>query len=404
MDKLQRILKLVFIITVLFYVVFTAIYIINIPIGKGDEQLFINDLNLIDSQGWIAAIKKNISIPYMLLAYPLTFLFKKYIALRITSLFLTFGLGVYFWKRNNPSVFFFISFLFYLFSTIFFFYGTNDALFSVSITIFLNEVFLLNKNKSFNSNIAFIALIVAFFTRVLTFVYLPILLLAFFVIYKQRNQISLKFLYPLLVMIVLLIINIPSLKENGKLSYDLKSPPKSVEVTWIQRQYLSQILVNKGELKNGKHPTWRETQNYININGEKSLPKGISESLYFDIKMTIKEFFKDLLYASISTFRQLGFIFILIVLLPLMSFLKTKKFEYNMFIPVSLIIMLSVFSLIIISNVELRWLAPVFVMALIWYFDLEENKMIPGKLVIINYSIFIALAGYGGLQMFNKII
>ncbi|MDD7885170.1 hypothetical protein PQO00_04050 [Flavivirga sp. 57AJ16] len=377
----------------------------KIPIGRGDEQLFINDLNFIEKEGWIAAIKKNISIPYMLLAYPLTFIFKKYIALRFVSLLVTIMLGVYFWKRNKPSILFFAAFLFYLCTTIFFFYGTNDALYTVSLVIFFNEIFQLCKNYTFNSNIAFIALAVAFFTRALTIIYFPVILLAFFIVYKHKDKIvKLKLLFPSLFVIVLLCFNLPSLKQKGTLSYDLKAPPKSVNVTWTQRQYLAQLLVNKGDLKKGKHPTWQETQIYVDTNGEESLPNSILESLVFDLSLTIKEFFKDFIYAALSSFRQLGFIFILIIILPLVELIKKRGIGYNMFIPSSVIVMLSVFSLIIISNVELRWLAPVFIMSFIWYFNLEESKAISEKLIITNYLVFIALTFYGGINMFDKIL
>ncbi|GAA3613963.1 hypothetical protein Q4Q39_03145 [Flavivirga amylovorans] len=404
MDRLEYAFKRIFIVGILFYVVCTAIYIINIPVGRGDEQLFINDLSLIDTDGWLVAIKKSISIPYMLLAYPLTLVFKKHIALRLVSLLVTIMVGIYFWKRNKPSFFFFAAILFYLCTTIFFFYGTNDALYSMSLIIFFNEVFQLYKNNTFNSNVAFVALATAFFTRALTIIYFPIILLAFFIIFKHKNKIKLKFLYPLLFVFALLCFNLPSLKEKGTLSYDLKAPPESVNVNWAQRQYLAQLLVNKGDLKKGKHPTWLDTQTYVDINGEESLPKSILESLVFDLSLTINEFFKDVSFATLSSFRQLGFILVLIIFLPLVRLIKKRSIDYNMFIPVSVIIMLFVFSLIIISNVELRWLAPVFMMAFVWYFDLEESRAISRKFITINYLVFIALTFYGGLKMFNKIL
>ncbi len=404
MDRLEPALRRIVILSVLFYVVFTTIYIINIPEGRGDEQLFINDLNLINNKGWLIAIKKNISILYMLLAYPLTFVFKKYIALRLVSFLAIIVLGIYFWKRNKPSIFFFAAFLFYLCTTIFFFYGTNDALYTVSLVIFFNEVFQLYKNQTFNSNVAFIALAVAFFTRVLTIIYFPVILLAFFIIYKHKDKIKLKFLFPSLFVMLLLCFNLPSLKEKGTLSYDLKAPPESVNVTWIQRQYLAQLLVNKGDLKKGKHPTWQDTQSYVDVNGEASLPKGILESLVFDLKLTIREFFKDFAYAILSSFRQLGFVLILIIALPIIELIKKRRIGYNMFIPSAVLVMLSVFSLIIISNVELRWLAPVFIMAFVWYFNLEESRAISKKLIVSNYLVLIALTFYGSIKIFDKIL
>ncbi len=404
MDKYNHILKQFFVVAVSIYAILVAIYVFKIPAGRGDEALFISDLNLIRDKGWIAAITKNISIPFMILVYPLSFIFKQYIALRLVSLCLTIGLFFYFKKRFKFSVNFYFYLIFYLSTTIFFFYGTNDTLFNVSLVIFFSEIFLLYQYKKFNSNIAFVALIIAFFTRALVLVYLPVVLIGLFIIYRYRSSFTLKFKYPIGVLIIMLVINIPSLKENGVLSYDLKSPPKSIDATWGQRQYLAQLLINNGELKKGSHPTWTETQEYINVNGVESLPISISDAIFFDLKLTFKEFFKDFGITLFLGFRQLGLILVLIIIIPLIKLLKQRKFEYNFFLPASFLIMIAVFSFIIISNVELRWLAPIFVMAIVWYTYQEEHELLNIKIVFLNYIVLFALVGYGGFRIFEKLI
>ena len=70
-----------------------------------------------------------------------------------------------------------------------------------------------------------------------------------------------------------------------------------MNVTWTQRQYLAQILVNNGELENGQHPSWEQTQRYIRLHGEDSLPDGILKGITQDYLLTIKEFFKDLIFS-----------------------------------------------------------------------------------------------------------
>jgi len=404
MAKVLHVFKIVFKIATLLYAIVVAVYIIQISAGRGDEFYFISDLKLINSDGWITAIKKGISIPYLLLAYPFTFIFKYHVALRLVSLILTLGLFFYFKKRFNFSTSFYFYLTFYLCTTIFFFYGTNDTFFNVSLIVFFSEIFLLYSYKKFNSNIAFIALIMAFFTRALTLIYLPIILIGLFVIYKFRVNFALKLRYSIVVFILILSVNIPSLKENGTLSYDLKSPPKSIKATWGQRQYLAQLLINKDELKKGSHPTWTETQEYINLNGKKSLPVSISDAIFFDFKLTIKEFLKDFGNTLFLGFRQLGLILILILVIPLINFSKNRKLEYNYFLPASFLIMIAIFSFIIISNVELRWLTPVFVMGIVWYSNLEDKKLLNAKLVLVNYIVFIVLISYGGFRMFEKVI
>ncbi len=404
MDKYNHILKRFFFVAVSIYAILVAIYILKIPAGRGDEALFVSDLNLIHNKGWIDAITKNISIPFMILVYPLSFILKKHIALRLISLFLTIALFFYFEKRYKFSTTFYFYLVFYLSTTIFFFYGTNDTLFNVSLIVFFSEVFLLYQYKKFDSSIAFVALIIAFFTRALLIVYLPVVLIGLFIIYKCRKSFTLKLRYPIAVLIIMLVINIPSLKENGVLSYDLKSPPKSIDATWGQRQYLAQLLINKGELKKGSHPTWAETQEYINVNGVESLPISISDAIFFDLKLTFKEFFKDFGNTLFLGFRQLGLILALIIIIPLARLLKQRKLEYNYFLPASFLIMIAAFSFIIISNVELRWLAPIFVMAIVWYTYQEKTKLLNNKIVFLNYIVLLALVSYGGFRMFEKLM
>jgi hypothetical protein len=101
MAKVLHVFKIVFKIATLLYAIVVAVYIIQISAGRGDEFYFISDLKLINSNGWITAIKKGISIPYLLLAYPFTFIFKYHVALRLVSLILTLGLFFYFSLKNH---------------------------------------------------------------------------------------------------------------------------------------------------------------------------------------------------------------------------------------------------------------------------------------------------------------
>ncbi len=397
-------LKWIFAVVTLVYAVLTAIYIFQIPAGRGDELLFISDLEYIKTNGWVAAIKKNISIPYMLLAYPLSFIFKKHVALRLVSVCLTLGLAIYLQKRNQFSKSFLVLLAFYLCTTIFFFYGTNDAIFSLSLIVFLNEVTLLEGPKKIKFALAFSALVIACFTRALVLVYIPVVLLGLFFVYQNRAEFKFKPIIPTLLLILFLGFNVPSLVLNKRLSYDLKSPPQSIEATWGQRQYLAQLLINDGKLEKGSHPTWEETEAYLKHNGKKSLPKSISDALFFDVGLTIKEFFKDLLNTLILGFRQLGLILVLVFAWPFLSFFKKERLDISQYIPISIILVIGVFAFIIISNVELRWLAPVFVMAMVWFSKMEYKNKFPDGVLVLNYATFIALACYGSFKMFYKII
>ena len=62
-----------------------------------------------------------------------------------------------------------------------------------------------------------------------------------------------------------------------------------------------------------------------------------------------------------------------------------------------------IFSFIIISYVELRWLIPVFVMAIVYYSEMEELNKISKYFVLANYLVLCLFSVYGIFKIFNKI-
>ncbi|GAB1309276.1 hypothetical protein KH5_19590 [Urechidicola sp. KH5] len=395
----RRILQIV----VLGYFVLAILHFVNLPIGLGDEQLFISDLKYIKKFGWSEAISKGISIPYMLLVYPLSTFFEDYLSMRLINLILLTFFFVYILYRKKGNTPF--SYFLFFFSTVYYFFiGTNDAVFIIGIVIFLNEVNTLQKSNRWNAYLAIGALIISTFSRELIIVYFPIVLIGIYIIYLKRGLKKNHVIYSVILCAFFFLLNVPSINTNRKLSFDSKLPPIDVKATWVQRQYLAQLMVNNNILSNYQHPTWKQTDEYLRINGEKSLPKNIYESIFFDFSMTIKEFFKDLFSCFYLGFRQLG----LILFIPLFFFMKNiirnKQFKAEMFVPISLIIMFCIFSFIIISYVELRWLSPFLIMMIFNYNDLEKNKLINEKVLIFNNLILIILTFYGSFKLMNKLL
>lgn len=391
------------------YVFVSVYYFMNLPSGGGDESLFISDLQLIKNMGWHGAIVKNISIPYMLLVYPLSFIMEEYIALRMINIGLVLLLFLYFYyidKIRSKSTYYYL--LFFISTVGYFYFGTNDCLFFVSLIVFFNEVnnTVIDKNK--NYNLALTALIIAFFTRQLFLVYFPIIILGIYILHKSGFRITTKSLVPLTVFIVFIFLNFPSIEQNGTLSFDKKEPPKELGVTWSQRQYLAQLMVNKGQLENGQHPSWEDTKKYLEKNGKKSLPDGILNGITLDYKLTITEFFKDFAYSMIYSSRSLG-LMLFFTLLYWFKGIKNNlnppniKFELKYFVPFATLIMVMIFSFIIISNVELRWLSPVFVMTIVYYSELEQDGKFSKYFIHVNYIILCLLSVYGIFRIFNKI-
>lgn len=265
-------------------------------------------------------------------------------------------------------------------------------------------MYQLSKGGSWRGALAICALIVAVFTRSVFLVYAPVILFGFYIIFKNK-AFRQKYIWPPLILaLVMLTLNIPALLLNQSLSYDKKAPPEQLNVTWAQRQYLAQLLVNKGELENYQHPSFQETHEYLLEHGEDALPKSIIKGILFDYKLTIKEFFKDLGHILFYGFRQLG----LILIVPLVIFLiKAFRKDFDLqelFIPASLVVTIGIFALIIISYIELRWLIPVFTLAVVYFSDLINADKISKQVITFNHIIFIGMSLFGLYRLFPLII
>ena len=270
------------------------------------------------------------------------------------------------------------------------------------MVVFFTETYLAATRRSFNLNLALIALIICFFTRQLFLVYLPAILLAFYILFVQSENFTKKRWIPLFIFIIFLILNIPSLLKNGELSYDKKSPPENMEVTWTQRQYLAQLMVNRGDLPNYQHPSWEQTKNYLIENGKESLPDNIIKGIFQDPGLTLKEFFKDFFYILIYSSRGIGLILLITIGHFILRFLNHRKLYLQDFIPIASLVIIAIFSLIIISYIELRWLCAIFIMLVIYYGDLLKNNRIDHRIELVNLIYFCSIALFGIFRIFSK--
>ncbi|WP_299367914.1 hypothetical protein [Winogradskyella sp.] len=397
--KIHKLLLLISIV----YTIVGMYFMLSQPIGAGDEGLFIADIHYLKQYGRLESIKKGISIPHTILVYPLSVIMEPYLALRTINIVLLIALYFYFFYRNNPSILFFFYLTFFTGTCKVFFIGTNDSLFILCLAIFLNEVHRFNIGKSWNQSLALSVLIVGLFTRALIIMYLPALLLCFLFVYRIKGFNRKGFFIPILITMLLLILNLPAIQTNGKLSYDKKNPPEDVSVTWAQRQYLAQLMVNEGKLQNYQHPSFEATQNYVDENGEDALPKTLFSGIVFNPKLTLIEFFKDGLDIFIFGTRQLGLILIIVLGMLLSNLFRKKFLDFENIIPLALLITILVFSLVIISYVELRWFVPIFIGAIVFYTFLEDTKRIGGKVSKVNLAVIFLLMSYGLIKIIPKL-
>ncbi|MDT0556051.1 hypothetical protein [Patiriisocius hiemis] len=400
MSKYLHIFRYGFFAFVIVYLIVSINYFTQINVGAGDEALFIYDLNYISKYGWQAAIEKGISIPYMLISYLFSLFFEEYIALRVVNIFLFIGLIFYFFKiKKLRNLDFYALLLFYFATAGYFFKGINDPLFVIALVIFFTETYFILKTKE-KQNIAvlFTALIFVVFTRALFVVFLPAILFSIYLIRKQI-KLSFKKMIPAIFFLMLFsIINIPSIAKNNTLSYDAKDPPPNAISNWAQRQYLAQLQVNNGERDNFTHPSWKETDQYLIVNGEDSLPKGILSGLTFNIDLTIKEFFKDLGYIIVYSSRQLGLILPILFYFGFLLFMKQKKITSTSYACSIITIMTTIFALIIISYIELRWFGSFFLLAILAFSELIQKKQLHNFITVAHYLIMIAICCYGIVQ------
>lgn len=403
LEKNESLILIVFKTLIVFSFFVFCFYFFSSPKGSGDELLFLNDLNFLNDNGWYQAISKKIGLSYLILVYPFTFFFENYIALRIVNVLLFGLLSFYllkYGKIKNP-IFYFL-FLFYS-SNGWFILGTNDCLFIVCLVIFFNEVYNFLQSKSqTNNSLMYLSLIIALFTRELFYAYVPAILISFYFLFKNNFNFSSNLKIPLLILVLMIAINIPSIIANHKFSYDNKLPPNQVKSSWSQRQYLTQLMLNDGSLANGNHATWQETDNFLLKNGSQSLPNSVQESITFDFKLTMKEFFKNLFTVFFQSIRQTGLIIITMSLFLLFGFFK-KKFIFDLYIPFIAFLMIGIFSFIVISYVESRWLTPIFIMSLISFANLEIKNSLPKTAFILNQLTIILVLFYGLYKVYIKI-
>ncbi len=152
--------------------------------GEGDEGLMALYLYESKIKGFYWLIQAgNFSIPFSLLAYPLSLVFPSYLALRISSLLGTVFLFFYLDKALNlKSKNFRIHLLFYL-SSGSFLLGTNDNLLFCLLTVFFTEVYLvLVKRQERVPRYALISMVTALFTRQMAVIYIPVILAGLFLV------------------------------------------------------------------------------------------------------------------------------------------------------------------------------------------------------------------------------
>jgi len=355
---------------------FSVVFLRATP--KGDEHSFLSVFKILIEKGFY---KVNV-VGNSTIFNSISFLFYKItsnelMSLRLTSLtfgILTLTLLWIFYKKyfQVPNIYRYTSFITAANTMIimsWLFVGINDVILSFLTLLFFICIYELKK-QPIKNNYLFVAIgaIMASIlsTREMTILFFPsiiIVLGAFFYLNKASSKVILSklILMTFTFIIVLFTFNFPSLAENRKLSFHQKLL-NSTEVNWTQLQYLTALGEEQGKLPHGKHFSVEEVAQYLKQNGQNSLPKTISESLFFDFNRTIREFFNDSVSEIKPFSRLLGFFFIFNLMLFVLylfkrHFIVNNILSHHLFLFSIIYILLVCF--IVITYVETRWFSNV---------------------------------------------
>lgn len=375
--------------------------------GKADECHFISAIDRVNENGWNDAVQYGLSIPYFLITYPLSFILPSYLALRLTNLILLGLFFRYLWISGYKDGMVYALLLSYISTVSFFLFGTNDTLFIIGLSIFFIETFTHVSTGKMNFPILAIAgLVISCFTRQMFIFYIPLIVFSFFLVGYSYWSFRLIRI-PLSIILLLLLLSLPSIIHKHTLSYDNKKAPDGL--AWPQIAYLSTIESNQNLRAEGNHPSWDEVRNYLKIHGENSLPRSYSESIFFDFRLTLKEFPEDFWVALKSSIRQLG----ILLFLPLLVYFFSVKPNRtpSMYLLTAYFGTLTVFSFVILAIVELRWLGSVAILALIGSHSLLQQTelkigsriLTPAHLKPLVYLSYIILSAFG-VYTYSKLV
>ncbi|MFK5889287.1 MAG: glycosyltransferase family 39 protein [Flavobacteriaceae bacterium] len=379
---------------------------------KGDERSFLSVFNIVINKGFYEANVAGNSTPFNFVAY----LFYKItsnglISLRLTSLFFGILSLVFLWifyKKyfKIPQDYRFTAFLTAVNTMVIMswvFTGINDIILAfLTVLLFMIIFRIKNDQKESHYSYLYIGLIIAFMllTRKMSLLFLPSVFVVLISILYLKNTLFKAALKKIILvsasfLIIVIAFNIPSLIEKGHLSFHEKKLP-SEKVNWSQLQYLTAIREEQGSLSYGKHASIDEVIQYLNENGENSLPKTLTASIFFDFARTTREFFNDLFYQIKPFTRLLGFIFLTNLLLLIRYFFKRKFIVKNILNqPIILfsIIYMSIVCFIVITYVETRWfsnillLLPIVLAERTYKFIKENNLGEKFDFIMINLQL-----------------
>ena len=385
---------------------------------SGDEGGFLHAFNIFIDAGFYEANVYGNSTVFNCISY-LFYLVGagRLMSLRITSLFLAlvsiYLLWVLISKYFNhlPKLYknaIMLTSVNAMIVMSFIFSGINDVFMTFFTLLFFIIFFKIKQDKE-NKNIILYILLGGIFALILSTRKMGVLLFPTFIIVLTLYFYNKKFNYKIFAsrvsiitlsfLLGLILLNYPSLKENGKLSFHEKKI-ETEGVSWPQLQYLTAIWLEEGKVEYGKHCKPEDVLAYISDNGINSLPNSILETMIFNIPRSIKTAIREGTYLIKPYTRLLGLVFLLGVLLFFKG-IFTKEINIKKIINNEIVVFFInytlIFVLIICSYIEFRWFMPLVILLPILFFSYFD-KYIKSKcnnnlefLFFVGHFLLLAL-------------
>lgn len=171
---------------------------------------------------------------------------------------------------------------------------------------------------------------------------------------KFLNSILRLVLFVLVFSIVVLIVQMPSLADHGRVSFE----KKNISGDWGARNWVMGVMrIPAGSIFAYKRPSWEQVDEYKLLHGKEKIPRGFIGRVIMDPKFMVDNF-------SSNLFVRFPFIIlssILLFIIPFFDFVRKPEYwlstSNNDVLPL-LMVLLSVcigVSLVIVSYVEHRW-------------------------------------------------
>lgn len=201
---------------------------------------------------------------------------------------------------------------------------------------------------------------------------------------------------------VALLVQIPSISENGRLSFESKSG----DGDWGARNWVTRyVRRSNGGIFSYQRVDWDEIERFKQEYGENAIPGSLLGKVRKDPKFMADNFVSNLIIRiPYVLFASIGIYFLLFLDLlrrPRWLFEKDTNQPRLLFLLVTASVSLGV-SLIIINYIEQRWLmAPVICVLLLAAVHLDR-RIAPkwSRVLLASQCAFLILAGVGSLAAF----